>query len=375
MANVSKLLYSTVDPESLLSNLHADDTRLREGRVKIRAHLRSEFERAGKQAFGQSVRPRFFTQGSHAYRTLNDRAWTPPQQKDLDDGCYLPLSFVKGARPSVAASLFFDFVDTALLALAKREGWTHVPKPTCVRVILCDDAHVDVPLYAIPDAEFRQLQDRAANRALVTKAKLTPDDWDALPSDSVLLAHRDHDWMESDPRKIHAWFLEAVALYGERLRRTCRYLKAWRDHHGADIDCVTSIFLMASAWRVFEDIRRPFLPDREDELLLRVAERLPTILDNPLLNPTSKEEDFNRLTADERRRAIRKAEALRDGLRETINSCSEPARAIELLTAVLGSRVPNRPDLVSISVPAPAAVLSYPRKEVPAPVVGRSKSG
>ena len=53
------------------------------------------------------VEPRFFTQGSFSYKTINDPCWVPPQQMDLDDGCYLPLAFVKAAKPAAAAQAFF----------------------------------------------------------------------------------------------------------------------------------------------------------------------------------------------------------------------------------------------------------------------------
>ncbi|TIP26208.1 MAG: hypothetical protein E5X67_21330 [Mesorhizobium sp.] len=375
MANVSKLLYTTAADTCFLENLRTDDTGLKEARKKIRDHLRQEFTQASRSVFGRVIQPKFFTQGSHAYRTLNDPAWTPPQQKDLDDGCYLPLFFVRGARPSQAASMFFDFVDTALISLARQEGWQHVKKPTCVRLVVAPDAHVDVPLYAIPDAEFQLLQKRVATQAAQDAAKVKPDIWEALPSDAVLLAHRDEDWIVSDPRKIHAWFISAVELYGERLRRICRYLKAWRDHHRPHLDGASSVLLMACVWMVFEETRRAFLPDREDELLMSVAKRLPALLNGPVPNPACKEEDLNRLSREDREVVVEKANELRVRIEEVITNCSVQQRAVDLMTIVFGERLPDRPDLVSITEVAKVTILSYPRKEVPAPVVGRSQSG
>ncbi len=121
MANVSKLLYTTTDPESFLENLNAEDGDLKAAKAKIRGHLREAFSKTSRDLFGQEVCPRFFTQGSSSYKTLNDPAWPPSQQKDLDDGCYLPLSFVKGEQPSKAAEQFFKFVDAVLGELAKAE--------------------------------------------------------------------------------------------------------------------------------------------------------------------------------------------------------------------------------------------------------------
>jgi hypothetical protein len=59
--------------------------------------------------------PRFFTQGSWSYKTLNAPAQVP-QQCDLDDGAYLPMGFVtQTKRPSKAASLFFSAAEEALV--------------------------------------------------------------------------------------------------------------------------------------------------------------------------------------------------------------------------------------------------------------------
>ena len=189
------------------------------------------------------------------------------------------------------------------------------------------------------------------------------------------LAHRDDDWVESDPRKIHKWFVDAVDIYGERLRRDCRYLKAWRDHHHLDDDKLSSIMLMACVWTAYEAIRGPFLPDREDERLLRVVERLPGMLTKGMPNPASKDEDLNRMSPEQRSRVAAEAGRLRDRLKEAVESCDEKRRAIDLMHIAFGKRVPDRPDLVSIPVRAEATITSQPKKTVPAPVVGRSQSG
>lgn len=179
VANVSKLLYTTTDPESFLENLNAEDGDLKAAKAKIRGHLREAFSKTSRDLFGQEVCPRFFTQGSSSYKTLNDPAWPPSQQKDLDDGCYLPLSFVKGEQPSKAAEQFFKFVDAVLGELAKAEGWTLIKKPTCVRLEIALDAHIDIPLYAIPDREFALLEARAQKAEKAYDR--APKRWEDLP--------------------------------------------------------------------------------------------------------------------------------------------------------------------------------------------------
>ena len=52
------------------------------------------FEAAMLDAAPASLRPKFKMQGSFAYRTLNEPAHTPPQEIDLDDGIFVPVSFL-----------------------------------------------------------------------------------------------------------------------------------------------------------------------------------------------------------------------------------------------------------------------------------------
>lgn len=378
MANVSKLLYSTVVDVSFLVEIDPEDgakKALLQAKTKIRQRLKETFAARSSNLFGKSIEPRFFTQGSYSYKTLNDPAWPPEQQMDLDDGCYLPMSFVKGARPSQASSLFFDFVDEILKNLAKEEGWTFKKKDTCCRLVISANAHIDVPLYAIPDVEFLLLEKSAMSAGASFSERARPDTWDALPSDSVLLAHRKEGWKASDPRKIKTWFLGAVDIYGEKLRRVCRYLKAWRDHHRPALDEVSSILLMVCAWKAFEETRRAFVPDREDQALLMVLDRLPAYLEDDVANPTDPAENINRVSAEGRKVAAHYAKDFADQLRKTIFSVTDQNEAVADMQGSLGRRVPDRPDLVSIAETAKITILSQPRKEVAAPVVGRSQSG
>ncbi len=378
MANVSKLLHTTVADQSFLIEIEPHDearNALLQAKAKIRARLKEAFRQGSQKLFGKGIEPRFFTQGSYSYKTLNDPAWPPQQQMDLDDGCYLPMSFVRGARPSQASALFFDFVDGVLKALAKEEGWLFVEKDTCCRLVISRNAHIDVPLYAIPDVEFMLLEKALAANSTTFADRSRPDTWQALPSDSVLLAHRKEDWKVSDPRKIKVWFLAAVDIYGEKLRRICRYLKAWRDHHRPALDEVSSILLMVSAWMAFEAKGRAFVPDREDEALLMVLERLPSYLDGSVPNPTDPDEDINRVSPERRKTAVRYALDFASQLRETIKFGTDERKAVSDMRTSLGLRVPDRPDLVSVAETAKVTILTQPRKEVAAPVVGRSQSG
>jgi hypothetical protein len=380
MANVSKLLFCS-DKVCFLANLDLgarEHTLLRDARKKIRARLKQSFSEVSRDKLGVVVAPRFYTQGSYAYKTINDPAHVPPQQMDLDDGCYLPLTFVKEARPSKAASAFFEVVDAALKDLAAEEGWTFVQKPTCARLVISRDAHVDVPLYAIPDREFLTLEKAAAARRLVAADSLreSVDRWEALPSNHVLLAHREDDWVQSDPRKIHAWFVDAVELYGERLRRACRFLKAWRDFHAPALDSLSSIILMACAWRAFEEVGRRNLPNRDDLALLEAVERLPGYLRGEIKNPSDDNELLcRRLSGDARRIAVERAEQLKAALAAVVRNCSSQVEAVVGMRNLFGDRIPDDASLVSVTEAATAQVMRHEPRQVPAPIVGRSQSG
>ncbi len=387
MANVDKLLHGTSEGVDLLTKLGllaTEEGLLKAAKAKTREHLKIAIGEATKSRLGRSIVPRFFTQGSSAYRTLNRPPWMPPQRKDFDDGVYLPMTFVKGARPSQAASIFFAIVDAALNDLIEREGWKGLEeKPACARVIIDDTAHIDVPLYAIPDEEFSKLTKAAMEAQTAAdsaefdfmRSRMDRlDSWDVLPSDKVLLAHREEDWKPSDPRKIHEWFLAAVQDYGERLRRECRYLKAWRDFH--KLDHISSIILMVCAWTVFEQIGQLHVPTRDDLMLLKIAERLPDLFSREIENPADPPEMLGSSWAvDERRAAIKAAAQMLEDLDMAINHSWQSEEAVSLMQAVFGSRIPNRPDLVSVKAAAAAAVAAAPVHYTPAPDVGRSTSG
>lgn len=383
MSDLSKLLHGARDDASFLDKLDLSPdevTILESARRDARTAIRESFNREARNRFNVAVAPRFYTQGSYAYRTINRPAYPPKQQKDLDDGVYLPLTFVKGeTRPSQAAEVYFRFIDEILQALCRARGWTFATRPTCARLTIAPDAHLDVPLYAIPDAEFQKLskalaatfaEDSTYDFMNARRAKL--DNWEALPSDQVLLAHREEDWKVSDPRAIHEWFLAAIDRYGEQLRRMSRYLKAWRDEKGATIGSLSSICLMACVFEVYARSRG--LDRRDDRALLEVARALPKLLEGPVLNPVDRSETLcSKLSREERQAAIALASALAGDVEAAIQA-SDANQSIAFLRRSLGVRVPHRPDLVAVESVV-ATIRREPARVVAAPVVGRSISG
>ena len=152
-------------------------------------------------------------------------------------------------------------VEAILAPVCKDYGWNLITtKPTCVRVRIDGEAHIDLPLYAIPDDEFGKLVE-ASDRAMLAKGMtleereivLAEHAYTNLPEDRIMLARRDTGWTESDPRELEGWFIGAVREHGKVVRRVCRYLKGWRDYRWPK-GGPSSITLMVCVVAVFDDL-------------------------------------------------------------------------------------------------------------------------
>ena len=325
-------------------------------RTVIQDHLRTGLTTFSESEAGGKVRivPRFFVQGSWAYKTVN-MLEHPPQQVDFDLGTYLPVSYLDGKRPSIAAQEFFKKVDFLLGQLADKNKWQlDRTKKTCTRVILTPQIHFDVPLYSIPDEDFQGLAIAAQMKGFVKEAARFDDAmmeshldlWEELPSDRVMLALRGGDWKELDPRKLHRWFLAEVAQKGEQLRALCRYLKAWRDHwsNGGP----ASIFLMVLCAKLFKPVA-----GRDDLALLEVLRLIPNALLAPVLNPVDQSENLtDGQKPEELVRLNQEAQRFSQDLAAAIAAADKSGLAHQTLVSHLGSRFP---------VPAPPQVQTKPR--------------
>ena len=331
------------------------------------------------------LRPRFRMQGSGVYHTLNDPAYKPPQEVDYDDGLFLPTSFINGGgsvRPLLAAKGYFKMVEAILAPLCAREGWDLVTtKPTCVRVRIDQDAHIDLPLYAIPDEEFVELAEAAA-RAMLAKGVASADIelaervYMVLPEDRIMLAHRDRGWIESDPREIENWFLGAIKEHGEVLRRVCRYLKGWRDYQWLK-GGPSSITLMACVVTVFDDLNGVLPKNRDDLALQAVADRLEELFSQPIPNPVLPDSDWDldkSWSPQERLSFKSRAAELRSMMDGILNHCYHSQIAFAQLQEKFGDRIPNDELLIEIDSKE-REVLAYEPAKVAAPFVPRTTSG
>lgn len=380
MLNLSPLFFTTVEDETcMLRELDISPEKrgwIANARLEVRNCLRSGIPRVLKaNGYMEDVpQPRFFTQGSWAYKTLNAPA-KYPQQSDIDDGCYLPLSFVaQTKRPSVAAAVFFAAAEEALTPLVEEKGWILVTnKLTCIRIVIATYAHIDIPLYAIPDEEFISLakasmENYGYDSLMEAVNKAERDAWTALPADKVLLAHRECNWMASDPRPVKEWFLGEVAVRGEQFRRVIRYLKAFRDWRWSS-GGPTSILLMAAAAPLFDKRNR-----RDDLALLDVVAGLPSRLRAGVNNPIEQSESLTeRLGVDGVEEAAKAFESFEKVLRAATYA-SSPSQACSWMQKEFGSRFPNEPERV-IVVSVAATIAAVPATAGPSELVGRTKAG
>ncbi|WP_067099224.1 CBASS cGAMP synthase [Marinomonas atlantica] len=377
MLNLSPLFNTSTGEPHLLKNLDiTKDQRdeINEARNAVRNCLRDCLPKVLQDQFDVSSppNPRFFTQGSWAYKTINAPAKNP-QQADIDDGCYLPLSFVANTeRPSIAANIFFKASEQALKALLEIKGWRLTSKATCIRVIIADYAHIDIPLYAIPDNEFVTLSKASMEHGHGSLSEAMNrsdrDSWVALPHDKVLLAHRENNWMPSDPRPVKTWFQTQVEVKGEQFRRIVRYLKAFRDWKWST-GGPSSILLMTAAAPFFEKHNQ-----RDDLALLNVVKEIPEKLRSGVYNPVDSSESLtDRLGKDAVEEAAQAFEEFERSLSSAIYG-SRSTTACITMQELFGSRFPYDPNRV-VSVSVEDTITATPAKAGPSELVGRTKAG
>ncbi|MBB2885051.1 MULTISPECIES: cyclic GMP-AMP synthase DncV-like nucleotidyltransferase [Pseudomonas] len=392
MLNLSPLLYTTKDrfdefgtvvdhPTFLKSmDLTTDEKqKIDAARKDIRQSLRDGLSQALREKGydGETCDPKFYIQGSWAYKTLNRPCQTPPQQSDVDDGVYLPLSIMKEEeKPHLAIGDFFDAVYEVLKPLCDANGWTLERKPNCMRVVIATYAHIDLPLYAIPDVQYKLLKAGMEERGIPTMdgiiANAATQSWKKLPSDKILLAC-DRGWIKSDPLQMKEWFELEVQDKGEQLRRVIRYIKGFRDQQW-DERGPSSILLMAAACPLFE-----FESKRDDEALLNVVRGIPKALRDGVLSPIDPKVYLTAaLTEDEIDSAAEKFETLARYLDAAINASDEAKSSACLwMREMLGDRFPNRPDLIDVMSKAalPAAMAAIEPQPGEMEILDRSKSG
>lgn len=379
MPNFSPLLYTTTGEACFLDELNLKAHELAEidgARQDIREALKADLPRVlrEKGLEGDICEPRFYIQGSRAYKTLNSPCTTPPQQSDIDDGVYLPLSVMREeSSPKLAISLFFDAVIDVLGPICTERGWHTESKDTCVRVTISPYAHIDLPLYVIPDTLFKLIRAGMESRGQVvfdSAMNSERDSWKALPSDKILLADRKQGWRKSDPMAMKNWFKRECQEKGDQLIRVVRYLKAFRDKQWEDKG-PSSILLMAAACPLFE-----YVDKRDDRALLNVVKGIPDALRNGVQSPIDPEAS---LTAHMPKEALADAVELfqefAKHLEGAINA-TDAQTAYNWLNNMLGDRFPCAPHRMKSNAESlPASMAAIAPLAGPAEPVKRTKAG
>jgi hypothetical protein len=388
MLNYHRLLYSQGFDDRFDAAIEPIDWQqaaLAKAKNDIRDHLRPRIKAATVTVLGmdRAVEPRFRSQGSQRYKNCLRPAHQPPQDMDWDYGVYLPVTvWVDHGPPKAMAKLYFKLVEGLLKQLCDENGWRlETGKKNCVRVRISSWGHIDVPLYAVSEAEFERVRERVAAAAVLKREGLEANEdtdelvsqtWDELAD--ISMATRDGEWIESDPEAVTRWFLDMLrehGMHGEQLRRITRYVKAWRDFHWRT-GGPTSVSLMIAVCQQFKPSHR-----RDDLALEHAARTLAVALAGEIKEPgiDGGKEDFNRLEVQDRPSAARKAAEFADQLqRARLHRPGEEANTVAFVTAQLGDRVPDRPDLVEPDR-ADDSVRAEPARKVVPPVVPATKAG
>lgn len=379
MPNFSPLLFTTTGEDCFLDDLNLAPDELAEidgARKDIREALKADLPRVlrEKGLEGEVCEPRFYIQGSRAYKTLNSPCTTPPQQSDIDDGVYLPLSVMREeSSPKLAINLFFDAVMDVLQPVCAERGWSTESKDTCVRVTISLYAHIDLPLYVIPDTLFLLIKASMESRGQAvfdSAINSERDTWKTLPSDKILLADRKQGWRKSDPMAMKNWFKRECQEKGDQLIRVVRYLKAFRDKQWEDKG-PSSILLMAVACPLFE-----YFDKRDDHSLLNVVKGIPDALRNGVMSPIDPEASLTAHMATEAiADAVELFQVFANHLEGAINA-TDPQTAYNWLHNMLGDRFPNAPyRMKSNPESLPASMAAIAPLAGPAEPVKRTKAG
>ena len=391
LANAHALFCGLKADPSYLANLTVPDRErfeLLAARKLVRTTLRAAAKKiAVQEDYWQDVyrsrvssrnRPvveiKFMTQGSFAYQTLNSPARIPAQEIDLDDGMYVPVEFLENGEPALAAKGLFAFADAALLPLCDQKGWElDTSKECCIRVRVWKGAHIDLPIYSIPRDRFETITETLAKSDTFYFAHDSVSGPRKIPSDLIMLAHRSGRWAHSDPQLLHDWVEARVDRYGPVYRRLCRFFKGWRDFTW-DRSKLSSITIMRAIDLALSEM--PGLPteNRDDELILEIARRLPSILGGKITNPVIENLVLNNWSSEVRDEIVGKATTLKDEMEAALERTGVAHLVVKRLQNGFGLRIPNRPDAIKIASTI-AAIQSAPAATVAAPRVIRSTSG
>ncbi|MCW4629410.1 MULTISPECIES: CBASS cGAMP synthase [Marinomonas] len=368
------LLASKTKP-SLLSNLNLTKNEedvlvlaakdIRKAIISGFKDIREKFKREKIEI--EVPRPKFAIQGSFAYGTLNDPANPPEQQVDIDLGMYLPFSALgNGQEPKTATTFYFNSVTSILNAFiqSNNNGWQILSgekeKDTCVRVIVNNKSHIDIPLFAVPESEFNNvIEDRQLTEAKLEVALLTIDEEldmesyqvKAVDPNVIHMAHRKDGWLPSDALVVSRWITHQFNLKGPMIRPVNRFLKAWRDIEWPDGDGPSSIFLLLHSIKSYPDNSNGM---NHCQVFKEVVDRLPQVFDSPLLIPCPTSSDKNnkndlRTSISDENKHIYKQKFESFTRQYNLAKNTNPPEANNILIDLFGERFPRDPSRIVVN--------------------------
>ncbi|GAB1270292.1 hypothetical protein NBRC116493_35460 [Aurantivibrio infirmus] len=263
-----------------------DDEALKNARHALMEIIKRGFDQHRDDIVKQNLKfelpsPRFYTQGSYAYKTIIDPAYPPDQQVDLDLGVYLPFETLlsENSPPSESAKTYFNII----CGILEQHQIPFKVKNTCVRINLSNRLHVDLPLYGVPANKFKQiLESFDAQKVNLRKGLVSDIKLEKLDPTCIHLAMNDGSWKPSDPKEIREWMEASCSSHGmgNQVRSICKYLKAWRDEKWRQSGGPSSIFLLACVIHNYRHVN-----GHHHDLLREVINALPKCLNRPVLVP------------------------------------------------------------------------------------------
>lgn len=391
MLKIHNLFYLTDHEETFHSQImptQDQKTFLVKCKNEITEYLKPRIKNATKEILGmeKAVEPRFRTQGSWAYKTCINPAHLPPQEIDWDYGIYLPIHvWEDNGPPHAMAKLYFELVESLLKELCSQKKWSLISgKNTCIRIQVDKWGHIDIPLYAAPEDQFKQVVEKTASFESASDQKYLMEDstnsinfgeiplqvWEDLTD--VVMATRTGEWKPSDPEAVAIWFKDKVSEHGTQLERICRYLKAWRDFHWDKGGGPTSISIMIAITQKFKSHH-----GRDDLALKNAALDLSLSIAGELYEPAIDQgkEDFNRLEGPERNDASKKAKELYTAIHDLMSFQENNKHlVINNLRSHFGERIPHRTDWIQIDSSA-ESIRVQPAHKVSPPVIPATHAG
>ena len=228
MANTHKLL-NMFCSEITISTSKSNN--LKTSRDALRSDIKDWFDEKGKKT------PIFCWQGSFSMKTLVNPI---SGDYDLDDGVYLQGYEDVEMEDWPATSTVHSWIKDAVKDRTKADP---VDKDTCIRVCYAAGYHIDLPIYIVKN-------------------------------EVAYLAHKSQGWIESDPKAFRSWFIDKVtdSDYGEQLRSTVKYLKAWKDYKNVSLKGLEVTILATENFEQYTN--------RDDKCLRDTVEAIIEALEN-----------------------------------------------------------------------------------------------